>query len=299
MEHDPADAGDGRGRHANDTFDVWHGAAVWCDRSRAGTIAGVLCDAETTVVVDLVVRDDDRPYDQYLVAVRDVETADRSDLVVGLPVDALRSRRLPTVSVQIDEVDQMWWTDLEMGVAEPWMVHPEPVPFVVPEPDPPSGQILVVNPAAVVGGRHLGHLSGVRVDRSTGHVDAIIVDVGHRWHHRHVLVPIDAVDDVSEAVVRVRGSRAQLRHRPRVSDVAPTVDLVPEAPGDAGVAVDDPDTAHVEAAHLLADEAEDALGARGFTQAQIVAWADAFVRDEGSGDLADFIAWIEAREQSR
>lgn len=297
MEHDAADARDAEGRR--DTIDVWCDAAVWCDRTRAGTVSGVVYDTATSTVADVVVRDDVRPHDQYVVGVHDVETVDRDDLVVGLTVDDLRSRRLPTVSVQIDDVDQMWWTDLEMGVTEPWFVHPEPVPFVVPEPDLASGQMLVVNPAVVVGGRHVGHLSGMRVDRATSHIDALIVDVGHRWHHRHVLVPMDAVDEFSDALVEVRGSRAQLRHRPAPGDADRSSDLIAQAPEDAGVAGGDPGTAHVEAAHLLADQAEDTLRARGFTQAQIVAWADAYTRDEGSGDVTDFITWIEARQQRR
>lgn len=298
MEHEPADDGDGTGRRAHDTIDVWYRASVWCHRVSAATVSGIVYDRSATAVIDLVVRDDERPHDQYLVALHDVETAERNALVVSLSVDALRARPLPTASVQIDDVDQLWWTDLELGVTEPWMVHPEPVPFAVPEPDLPSGQLLVANPAVVVGEWHVGHLSGVRVDRTTGHAGALIVDVGHRWHHRHVLVPSDAVDDVSEVVVRVRGTRAQLRHRPQVSAAGRVADLVPEAPADAGVAADDPDTAHVEAAHLLADQAEDALRARGFTRAQVIAWADAFMRDEGSGDITEFFAWVEARERS-
>lgn len=72
--------------------------------------------------------------------------------------------------------------------------------------------------------------------------------------------------------------------------------LVAEEPHDVGVNDRDPDVAHAEAAHLLADEAHELLRARGFTDRQILHWADAYVRAEHSGDVDLFLAWIYARE---
>jgi hypothetical protein len=74
---------------------------------------------------------------------------------------------------------------------------------------------------------------------------------------------------------------------------------VPEDPRDAGVAEGDPDSAHAEAARMLAAQARETLRARGFTDEQIREWADAYEREEGSGDVDSFVAWIEEREGRR
>ena len=72
--------------------------------------------------------------------------------------------------------------------------------------------------------------------------------------------------------------------------------LIPERPAAAHVAEVDPDTAHIEAAHLLAEEATPKLHHCGFTDDQILAWAKAFLVAEGSGGLDGFYAWIAERE---
>lgn len=72
--------------------------------------------------------------------------------------------------------------------------------------------------------------------------------------------------------------------------------LEPEEPSDAGVAEADPDAAHAEAARVLADEAEDRLRAQGFTDEEIRRWADAYCREEGSGDVDGLVAWIAQQE---
>jgi hypothetical protein len=72
--------------------------------------------------------------------------------------------------------------------------------------------------------------------------------------------------------------------------------LIPERPKDAHIAEVDPDTAHCEAAHLLAEEAGPELLADGFTQDQILAWAKAFLVSNGSGCLDCFYAWIAKQE---
>lgn len=72
--------------------------------------------------------------------------------------------------------------------------------------------------------------------------------------------------------------------------------LTPVEPRAAGVDDREADVAHTESAHLLADQAREILGARGFTDSQILHWADAYVGAEHSGDLDLFLAWIYTRE---
>jgi hypothetical protein len=73
-------------------------------------------------------------------------------------------------------------------------------------------------------------------------------------------------------------------------------DLQPEEPHDAGVSEADPDVSHIEGARVLADQAEDRLRALGFTDDEIRHWAEAYCREEGSGDVDSLVAWIAEQE---
>jgi hypothetical protein len=75
-------------------------------------------------------------------------------------------------------------------------------------------------------------------------------------------------------------------------------DLEPEEPREAGVSEADPDVSHVEAARVLADQAKDRLREQGFTDEEIRRWAEAYAREEGSGDVDRFIAWIAQQERT-
>lgn len=75
-------------------------------------------------------------------------------------------------------------------------------------------------------------------------------------------------------------------------------DLVPEEPEEAGVPEREPDSAHVEGAQVLADEAEEVLGPQGFGHDQIREWAESYIAERGSGDVDDFVEWIRAKERA-
>lgn len=75
-------------------------------------------------------------------------------------------------------------------------------------------------------------------------------------------------------------------------------DLTAEEPEDAGVSEAEPDVSHVEAARLLADQARDRLSAQGFDDDAIRRWAEAYEREEQSGDVDAFISWIARQERS-
>lgn len=75
-------------------------------------------------------------------------------------------------------------------------------------------------------------------------------------------------------------------------------DLTAKEPEDAGVSEAEPDASHVEAARLLADQARDRLSAQGFDDDEIRRWAEAYEREEQSGDVDAFIAWIARQERS-
>lgn len=73
--------------------------------------------------------------------------------------------------------------------------------------------------------------------------------------------------------------------------------LKPEKPEDAGVATEIPDLAQIEPAYLLANDARPELEARGFTEDEILHWAETYITEEGgTADVDDFLTWIADEE---
>jgi hypothetical protein len=73
----------------------------------------------------------------------------------------------------------------------------------------------------------------------------------------------------------------------------------PESPDAAGVTGEELEsTSALEGAHLLANEARKRLHADQFNDTQIQLWANAFIEDNHSGTVEDFIAWINEKEHS-
>jgi hypothetical protein len=78
----------------------------------------------------------------------------------------------------------------------------------------------------------------------------------------------------------------------------PDDEPVPESPADAGLPEDDVASIEdVEPIHLLANDARAELEADGFTDAQILKWAEAFFREHSEGGVHEFVAWIREQEQ--
>jgi hypothetical protein len=75
-------------------------------------------------------------------------------------------------------------------------------------------------------------------------------------------------------------------------------DLQPEETREAGVSEAEPDASHVEAARLLADQARERLRRQGFDDDEIRRWAEAYAREQRSGDVDDLIEWIARRERT-
>lgn len=76
------------------------------------------------------------------------------------------------------------------------------------------------------------------------------------------------------------------------------LELRPEHPRDAGVEERVPELAQIEGARLLANEAAEILGDVGFTEVELEEWALTYIEQEGSGDVASFVAWIRDRERN-
>jgi hypothetical protein len=75
-------------------------------------------------------------------------------------------------------------------------------------------------------------------------------------------------------------------------------DLVPEWPRDAGVAPVEPRIEDVEGERLLENEARARMSDDGFTDAQILAWVEAYFAERHEGNVEELVNWIREREQS-
>jgi hypothetical protein len=72
--------------------------------------------------------------------------------------------------------------------------------------------------------------------------------------------------------------------------------LVPEEPQAEGIHPPEPRIEDVEPIHLLANEARELLEGEGFTDQQILDWAEAYFADHSEGDARDLVAWIRDQE---
>jgi hypothetical protein len=67
---------------------------------------------------------------------------------------------------------------------------------------------------------------------------------------------------------------------------------IPHHPRDNGVEMACPELAQIEGAHLLANASRDFLRSCGFDDRQILAWAETYIDEFGSGSVETFVAWI-------
>lgn len=65
-----------------------------------------------------------------------------------------------------------------------------------------------------------------------------------------------------------------------------------KGPEEMGVEERTPDFTRLEGAQVLADQARESLRREGFTDEEIRKWAETFVAERGSGELADFLEWV-------
>lgn len=71
----------------------------------------------------------------------------------------------------------------------------------------------------------------------------------------------------------------------------------PADPEEVGIPERRPPFSRTEGAHVLASKAREPLEPSGFTEQQILEWAEVFIDEEGSGDVDAFVAWIRDREE--
>lgn len=175
-----------------------------------------------------------------------------------------------------------------------------------------------------------GHVEGFVTDDQR-RVTHVVIDHGHLFGHRDLIVPLADIDEIRNDQVTLALTREQVRGLPR-ADVrswwdrhgpqrharqsatarlpagraapaphSPSRTFHPdgihaEHPQDEGITLHDPDSAHDEACHLLANDAAPVLMRDGLSREEVWEWSEAFLAANGHGNIDDLVAWIRARQ---
>ena len=84
----------------------------------------------------------------------------------------------------------------------------------------------------------------------------------------------------------------------RMGETTDTPDdgLTPDRPREEGVADPEPRIEDVEPIHLLANEARERLSSDGFSDEQILEWAEAYFAEHSEGTADELVAWIRTNQ---
>jgi hypothetical protein len=207
-------ARDPRNDDATPPVDIWFDAQVWCTDGDVGTVTGIVCSSVATHLHHIVVEDPSRPRDDHPIIRGLISSADAQGVTVDTTRAAVRGRRLPTKTVLVTR-HPLWLTESGLDGPGMWMPYNGPLQVPVTVPELANGDVLVRAHAAVYAeGHRIGWLAGLRADPTTGMITGAIIDVGHLWHHHHVLVPAPDIEELADATVWIRSSRDHVRHLP-------------------------------------------------------------------------------------
>ncbi len=154
----------------------------------------------------------------------------------------------------------------------------------------------------------VGRVDEFLLDPTEHRVTHLVVPTGHLWQKHDALIPLSSIARIHDDTVTLTLDRHAVGALPsmpfrRAEELALTMahpslaDLTPEDPDEAGVAEQEPDSAHIEGARLLANQAREALRARGFSDEQIREWAEAYISESHTGDVEGLLGWIRNRER--
>ena len=195
------------------------GSPVRCTDDAFGELADVVIDPETRRVTHLVVQPHHRDEQARLVPVDRARAGEASDATIslGCTVGEMSEFELVRESayVRLDEVpveDPDW----DIGIEEPLALPPptgmdglgagavDVDPHVMLSYDRiPMGEVEIRRRSSVTSadGHHLGHVDGFVLDGEQ-QIAHIVLEHGHLWGKREVVIPASAVDRVeTDAVV--------------------------------------------------------------------------------------------------
>lgn len=191
-----------------DEWEIWFDGKVSCDEGLLGTVSALTCSEPSHRLREVVLRGSEHRHHEHPVPCTSITGTDRSGVTLDLTTAAVHERRFPTETVVLAE-DPLRWMELDGG-GMGWRPQEQPfeVPVTVAKLDP---DVTLVRHRALViaGAHHIGHLAGVTVDPQSFKTHGLIVDVGHLWHHRVVVLPATSIERMSEFWVWVKTAEPQ------------------------------------------------------------------------------------------
>jgi sporulation protein YlmC with PRC-barrel domain len=204
------------------------GCPVHCSDGEFGELADVVVDPTTRRVTHLVVQPHHRHDQARLVAVERARSGDEPDGAITLDCTVAEANALEPVQRvaylslgQFPVEDPDW----DVGVEEPLALpYYEGIEAPVLEPDPnmmvaydrvPKGDVEIrrSSPVTSKDDHHLGHVDGFVVEGSE-HISHLVLERGHLWGRREVVIPIGAVDRVENDAVVLRLTKDEVGDLP-------------------------------------------------------------------------------------
>ena len=195
------------------------GSPVRCTDAAFGELADVVIDPTTRCVTHLVVQPDRPSEPTRLVPVERARSGDEADGTIVLDGSVAEIGQLEPVReaayLRLGEfpvADPDWEVGIEEMLALPFYQSPdafgaEPIAYddhVMWNYDRiPKGDVEIsrASPVTSSDGHHLGHVDGFVID-ADDHVGHLVLEHGHLWGKREVVIPIGAVARVeTDAVV--------------------------------------------------------------------------------------------------
>jgi sporulation protein YlmC with PRC-barrel domain len=189
------------------------GSRVDCTDESFGKLADVVIDPTSRRVTHLVVEHDRDPWSARLVPVELAEPGDDGSGPIALRATVEEVRRLPSVHevayLRLDGFpveDPNWDVGIEEVLALPYYpsydVEPAPVDYAARYDRVPKGEVEIRRASAVESGdgHHLGNVDGFLVDDNQL-ITHVVLEQGHLWERREVVIPIGAVARVETDAV--------------------------------------------------------------------------------------------------
>ena len=203
------------------------GSPVRCTDGAFGELADVVIDPKTRRVTHLVVQPHHRDEQARLVAVDRAQAGESSDATISLACTVAEMREFELVResayLRLGEVpveDPDW----DVGIEDP-LALPPPTglgtfgaggvdidPHVMLSYDRiPMGEVEIRRASSVTSadGHHLGHVDGFVLDAEQ-QIAHLVLEHGHLWGRREVVIPASAVDRVETDEVTLTLSKDEV-----------------------------------------------------------------------------------------
>jgi hypothetical protein len=205
------------------------GNRVDCTDKSFGRLVDVVIDPTSRRVTHLVVERDREPWLARLVPVELAEPRNDASGAIALLATVEDVRRLPPVhevaylrldGFPVDDPD--WDVGIEEVLALPYYpsydLEPAPVDYAAKYDRVPKGEVEIRRTSAVesADGHHLGDVDGFLVDDSQL-ITHVVLEQGHAWERRDVLIPIAAVARVETDEVTLTLTKDEVGALPPVA----------------------------------------------------------------------------------